>query len=159
MEIISWDEAQKTRHQLIEMAGLALQVREKAYAPVSRFKVGALVAVDNPSGLGFARLWYAGCNVENAMLEVTHAEQAAIARMVVDLGTNPKPVISTVVVACTADGKGQHALPCGFCRQWIMEFGTPDTFIYGIRLASDGKTAFDVECTTLGELLPYAFKI
>lgn len=116
----------------------ARDVRDRAYAPYSNFKVGA--AVRGASG----RI-YAGCNVENvAYPEGTCAEAGAIALMVASGETE------IVEVAVIADSHGPVP-PCGGCRQKLAEFGRPETpvllaTIKGSELA-----------TTIGELLPGSF--
>jgi cytidine deaminase len=101
--------------QLFEAARLA---RERAYAPYSRFKVGAAVAT--PGGAVFA-----GCNVENAAYPVgTCAEAGAIAAMV---AAGEMRIAAMVVL-----GEGGETLvtPCGACRQRIREFAPSDALIH-----------------------------
>ena len=109
-----------------------------AYAPYSKFKVGA--AVRCPDGAIFA-----GCNVENvAYPQGTCAEAGAIAAMVLAGRTR----IAEVVVV--ADGP-EIISPCGGCRQKLAEFAPPETPV--ILAGLDGERAR----TTVGELLPGAF--
>lgn len=92
----------------------AREVREMAYVPYSRFKVGA--AVRGASG----RI-YAGCNVENvAYPEGTCAEAGAISAMVAAGETE------LIEVAVIADSPSPVPC-CGGCRQKLAEFGKPDT--------------------------------
>ncbi|MFC3615697.1 cytidine deaminase [Lutimaribacter marinistellae] len=116
----------------------ALALRENAYAPYSRFKVGA--ALRSASGAV-----YGGCNVENvAYPEGTCAEAGAIAAMVAGGETR---LVEVYVVASSPE----PVPPCGGCRQKLAEFGAPDT---PVTLA----TADGVERkTTIGALLPGAF--
>ena len=116
----------------------ALAVQAKAYAPYSRFKVGA--AIRTPNGGVFA-----GCNVENAAYpEGSCAETAAISAMV---AAGESRIAEVVVV-----GDGDALVtPCGGCRQRIREFASAKTPIHvagpeGIRRSF-----------TLEELLPFAF--
>ncbi|MGO4707212.1 cytidine deaminase [Microvirga sp. 2MCAF38] len=113
-------------------------VQAKAYAPYSRFKVGA--AILTPSGKVFV-----GCNVENAAYPVgSCAEAGAISAMLAG-GENR---IAAIVVM----GEGEHLVtPCGGCRQRIREFASPETPIHvagpeGIR-----------KSFTLDALLPFSF--
>jgi cytidine deaminase len=110
----------------------------RAYAPYSRFRVGA--AVLSESGAV-----YAGCNVENAAYPVgTCAEAAAIAAMVAGGETR----IAAVLVV----GEGDALVtPCGACRQRIREFATGDTAVH---VAGRGgiRRSF-----ALADLLPFAF--
>lgn len=113
-------------------------VRENAYAPYSRFKVGAAVR-------GVSGRIYLGCNVENvAYPEGTCAEAGAIAAMVAAGETE------LVEVAVIADSPSPVP-PCGGCRQKLAEFGRHDT---AVTLATlDGATL----TTTVGDLLPGSF--
>jgi cytidine deaminase len=118
----------------------AREVRECAYAPYSRFKVGA--AVRGASG----RI-YQGCNVENvAYPEGTCAEAGAIALMVASGETE------LIEVAVIADSPSPVP-PCGGCRQKLAEFGRADT---PVLLATTGGVTL---ATTIGELLPGRFDI
>ncbi|MCB2094147.1 MAG: cytidine deaminase [Rhodobacteraceae bacterium] len=116
----------------------ARDVRENAYAPYSRFKVGA--AVRAASGRVFA-----GCNVENAAYpEGTCAEAGAIAAMVAAGET----VLTEV---CVIADSPEPVPPCGGCRQKLAEFGGPDV---PVTLATIGGV---VAKTTIGALLPGSF--
>jgi len=112
--------------------------RARAYAPYSRFSVGA--ALRDADG----RV-HAGCNVENAAYPVgTCAEAGAIAAMVAEGG---RAIRAMLVI-----GPGPGLVtPCGACRQRIREFAGPDTVIH---VADDDgiRARF-----TLGALLPESF--
>ena len=97
----------------------AIRARENSHSPYSKFKVGA--AIQTMNGQTFS-----GCNVENASYGGTVcAERVAIWKAVSELGG--KMQISNVVVV--TDQK-QAWPPCGFCRQVIAEFATPQTIIH-----------------------------
>ena len=116
----------------------AREVRERAYAPYSRFKVGAAVR-------GASGAVYSGCNVENvAYPEGTCAEAGAIALMVASGETE------LIEVAVIADAPAPCP-PCGGCRQKLAEFGRADTPV--LLATTDGLTM----ATTIGELLPGRF--
>ena len=116
----------------------ARDVRERAYAPYSKFKVGAAVR-------GASGQIYAGCNVENvAYPEGTCAEAGAIALMVASGETE------LVEVAVIADSPSPVP-PCGGCRQKIAEFAPPDAQVTLCTL--DGQA----RVMTVAELLPGAF--
>jgi cytidine deaminase len=90
---------------------------KRAYAPYSKFPVGAAILAAN------GRV-YGGCNVENAAYpEGSCAETAAIAAMVHDGGGQIREiaVVGQGAALCT---------PCGGCRQRIREFATPQTKIH-----------------------------
>jgi cytidine deaminase len=92
---------------------LATEVRLRAYAPYSRFKVGA--AIRATSGAV-----YVGCNVENvAYPEGTCAEAGAIAAMIAAGDT----AIAEILVIADSPAP---VPPCGGCRQKIAEFAAPD---------------------------------
>lgn len=116
----------------------ALAVCEKAYAPYSKFKVGAAIR-------GASGAVYAGCNVENvAYPEGTCAEAGAIAAMVAAGETR---LIEVYVV-----GSGSAPVPpCGGCRQKLREFGGGEV---PITMATQQGAE---EATTLGALLPGTF--
>ncbi len=117
----------------------ALAARGSAYAPYSRFAVGA--ALRTAEGAV-----HAGCNVENAAYpEGTCAEAGAIAAMVLAGGRR----IAELVVAGGGDAP---CTPCGGCRQKLREFGTPGTLV---RIIDPAGTA--LLRTSLAELLPHAF--
>lgn len=116
----------------------AKAIQAKAYAPYSRFKVGAAIAT--PDGRIFA-----GCNVENAAYPVGSCAEAGAISAMIAAGESR---IAAIVVM----GEGEHLVtPCGGCRQRIREFAAPDTPVHvagpeGIR-----------KSFTLDELLPFSF--
>jgi cytidine deaminase len=95
----------------------AVAAMERAYAPYSKFQVGAAILACNGQ-------IYSGCNVENAAYPVgTCAEAGAIAAMVRD---GAQQIREVVVI-----GRGDHmCTPCGGCRQRIREFAAADTKIH-----------------------------
>lgn len=121
------------------------QATAKAYAPYSRFRVGA--AVMTRSGRRFV-----GVNVENAATNLgVCAERAAIVAAVVAEG--PEVEVAAVAVAARGpDGAVAPAPPCGGCRQWIFEFGP--TALVAFRDA-----AGDVRQVSIAELLPHGFRL
>ena len=123
---------------LDEMLQMARDAMDRAYAPYSKFSVGAVIKAKSGKT-------YAGCNVENAAYPAgSCAEQGAISAMI--LGGDTK--IQEIIVM----GEGEHLVsPCGSCRQRIREFSDSDTVIHicdrnGIR-----------KSMTLDELLPVSF--
>ena len=117
---------------------VATAVRENAYAPYSRFKVGASIRAASGQV-------YAGCNVENvAYPEGTCAEAGAIAAMVAAGETQ------LIEVAVIADSP-TPVPPCGGCRQKLAEFARPETPV--LLAGPEGVRAR----TTVGDLLPGAF--
>ncbi len=111
---------------------------DKAYAPYSKFRVGALVQAANGT-------YYSGCNVENAAYpQGCCAETSAISAMVMDG--------QTVIREVSVIGSGDPLVtPCGGCRQRIREFASDDVAIHVWGPKGLRKTF------TLGELLPASF--
>ncbi len=111
----------------------AWQARERAYAPYSKFSVGAVV-------VGGGRV-FAGANIENLSYGLTLcAERVALGSAVV---AGERRIEAVVVVADT----DEPISPCGACRQVLAEFGDPL-----IRLVNrSGHLEF-----RLSELLPRA---
>ena len=117
----------------------AVKARAAAYAPYSRFLVGA--AIKDEAG----RI-HPGCNVENAAYpQGTCAETGALAAMVLAGGRR------IVEVAVVGGGEGL-VTPCGGCRQKLREFAAGDAAIHVCDAAGRVRRTF-----TLDELLPASF--
>ena len=116
----------------------AKAAQARAYAPYSKFRVGAAVAC--PSGAVFA-----GCNVENAAYPVgSCAEAGAIVAMVL---AGERRITAVMVM-----GDGDALVtPCGGCRQRIREFAAPDTPIHVAGPEGPRRTF------TFDQLLPVSF--
>ena len=116
----------------------AKAVQQKAYAPYSRFKVGAAILADDGA-------IYSGCNVENAAYPVgACAEAGAISAMIAG---GARTIRAIVVIG---DG-AELVTPCGACRQRIREFSVPETPI--LIAGPEGIRAR----FSLAELLPASF--
>lgn len=120
-----------------ELIQKALQARETAYAPYSRYKVGAAL-------LGKSGRIYTGCNVENASYGATICAERVAAVKAVSEG---ELQFEALAVAVDGDEPGS---PCGICRQFLAEFGT------GLRLILVNLKGARVD-STLEEYLPEAF--
>lgn len=128
-----------------ELIDLALEAREKAYAPYSHHKVGA--ALLSKSGKV-----YTGCNVENAAYTPTNcAERTAVFKAVSEGETE----FTHIAVVGGMDFLKELPIcaPCGVCRQVLMEFCDPETFTVILGTNVPGK----YEVRTLKELLPLGF--
>ena len=127
--------------QLDQLVQEAKAVRERAYAPYSKYHVGAAILTKRGSV-------FVGCNVENATFGATIcAERGAIMQMVAHGETDP---IACAVV--TRDGGS----PCGICRQVLSEFAR-DMPIVLVDLASGDDESGKV--VQLADLLPLAFRL
>jgi cytidine deaminase len=117
----------------------ALAARTRAYAPYSRFPVGAALRTEEGA-------IHAGCNVENAAYpQGTCAEAGAIAAMVM---AGHRRIAEIVV----AGGGEVPCTPCGGCRQKIREFAAP-----GMVVRMVDPTGRLLLATTLDALLPHSF--
>jgi cytidine deaminase len=125
----------------------ATEAAENSYSPYSHFRVGAALLLHADAGQPGATV--AGTNVENASYRLTScAEQAAIAAAVTLHG----PGIRIRAVAVVNLNRAA-CMPCGACRQTILEFSTPETAIF--YPSATGETVQ----TTLAALLPAAFRL
>lgn len=123
--------------RLAPLARAAAAARRKAYAPYSRFLVGAAVRAGGRV--------FTGCNVENASYGLTVcAERAAVAGAVA-AGARRLDAVAV------ASGTSPATPPCGMCLQTLAEFAGPDLPV--VLLGARGSR----EETTLGALLPHAF--
>jgi cytidine deaminase len=129
-----------TAAQARGLVARARAARRRAYAPYSRFTVGA--AVLTASGAVIT-----GCNVENASYGLSMcAERVAVHRALAEGHRR------FLAVAVSAGPKGRRpvgATPCGACRQVMAEFGVAAIVVDGPRAT--------VRALALADLLPHAF--
>lgn len=120
-----------------ELLDMAKEASKKAYAPYSRFSVGA--ALECSDGTVFT-----GCNIENASLGLTIcAERVALGKAVSE---GRRDFLRIAIY-----GPGQdYCMPCGSCRQVLMEFS-------GDLKVICGRGEGDYVNYSLPELLPRAF--
>jgi cytidine deaminase len=105
----------------------------RAYAPYSRFPVGAAGLVDDGRVVS-------GCNVENASYGVTLCAECGLVSALIASGGG-----RLVAMSCV-DGAGEPLMPCGRCRQLLWEHGGPACLVDH----ADGPLR-------MAELLPFAF--
>ncbi len=124
-----------------ELIRQARSIAEFAYAPYSKFRVGA-------AALG-ERGIYTGTNVENASFGLSLcAERSALSAAI----AKDDRYIRAIAVACidaNPEEPIRAQMPCGACRQWISELAPHATILIAGR---------DEEFTT-GDLLPHAFRL
>lgn len=126
---------------LIEMA---LEARKMAYAPYSKFKVGAAL-------LGSNGVVYKGSNIENAAYSATNcAERTAFFNAIMD-GQKEFEAIA-IVGGDEETSTLDYCPPCGICRQVMREFCDPKTFEIIL-----GKTEGEYKVFTLEQLFPESF--
>ena len=120
----------------------AREVRDRAYAPYSAFRVGAAVLTRTGRVFG-------GCNVENASYGLTLcAERVALALAVAE-GCSRGDFTHLAVIADTEE----PLAPCGACRQVMMELGGPELIVIQANLRGA------VSQHTMAALLPGAFAL
>lgn len=125
--------------RLLESARKAMA---KAYAPYSRFKVGAAVLTANDKV-------FTGCNVENASYGLTICAERSAAVSAVSAGERRFKAVAIIVA-----GK-KPACPCGACLQVLSEFAAADMKIL---MASSGNLKAP-KTARLSELLPRQFRL
>lgn len=116
-----------------ELIERAMEMARKAYAPYSRFQVGAAVLAESGE-------IYGGANVENASYGATVCAERSAIFAAVNAGERKLKAIAVT------------ATPCGICRQVMREFCDPEAFKVIV-----AKTADDYRVFTLEELLPESF--
>lgn len=122
-----------------DLMGAARAARGRAYAPYSRFPVGA--AVETDAGV------FAGANVENASYPVgLCAERAA-------LGAAVSAGARRLLAVAVAGSSRLPTPPCGFCRQFLAEFDPEGA----APVACEGTDASSQRTWALRDLLPEAF--
>jgi len=111
----------------------AIEASERAYAPYSHFPVGAAGLVDDGRILS-------ACNVENATYGLGLCAECGLVSALHSTGGG-----RLVAVVCV-DGRGELLMPCGRCRQLLLEAGGEELLVH----SADGPLE-------LAELLPRSF--
>jgi cytidine deaminase len=111
----------------------AREAMSRAYAPYSKFPVGAAALVDDGRTV-------VGCNVENASYGLALCAECGLVSALYASGGG------RLVAFTCVDGAGELLMPCGRCRQLLYEHGGPELLV---ELASGVKT--------MAEVLPDAF--
>jgi cytidine deaminase len=96
----------------------ATAAMERAYAPYSKFHVGAAALVDSGRTV-------TGCNVENASYGLSLCAECGLVSQLVDSGGGRLVALSCV------DSEGEPLAPCGRCRQLLLEMGGPELLVDG----------------------------
>ena len=125
----------------LELMKLAVEAREMAYAPYSKFRVGAAL-------LAKSGKVYKGCNVENAAYSPTNcAERTALFKAVSE---GEREFTAIAIVGGMDETIADFCAPCGVCRQVLAEFCDKD-----FRLVLGNPD--NVKAYTFEEILPFAF--
>ena len=120
----------------------AVKVSKNAYAPFSKYRVGAALLTSRGEIIS-------GCNVENASYGLTNCAERTALFSAVAVGETEFDAIAIISSSLPLP------LPCGACRQVLAEFCRPDMPVY-TACADDLE---HVTTYTLGELLPHSFKL
>jgi cytidine deaminase len=132
-----------SREQVDQLLHAAQQASERAYAPFSKFYVGA--AILTQSGEIFS-----GCNVENSSYGLTNcAERTAIFSAV---AAGAISADQDLVAIAVVNREGAACSPCGACRQVIFEFGPEAVVIYRTHTG-------EISQTKAKDLLPDGFRL
>lgn len=125
-----------------ELVKLAVEAASNAHAPYSNYHVGAALLTETGDV-------FKGCNVENASYGLTNCAERTAIFSAVAAGQNKFQAIAIVA------GREPTPYPCGACRQVISEFCDADTPVY----ISSCEKPDNINETTIGELLPFSFKL
>ncbi|WP_156224234.1 cytidine deaminase [Pseudactinotalea suaedae] len=94
----------------------AREVMTRAYAPYSRYPVGAAALTDSGETI-------VGCNVENAAYGVTLCAECSLVSALITGGGG------RLVAFTCCDSRGMRLMPCGRCRQLLWEHGGPELLV------------------------------
>lgn len=115
----------------------AIEAKEHAYAPYSKFHVGAAVLTEDGNV-------YTGSNIENSSYPATICAERVAISTAVHSGSKK---IKMLAIA----GDSDYTHPCGICRQVLVEFSDEETLVIV------GKDTHNFKVYSVNELLPYAF--
>ena len=119
---------------------LCNNMREKSYAPYTKYTVGATLVCKN------GRM-FTGCNIENHGLLSICAERVAFTKA---LSEGERDFGYIVIMGGKKGEEPEKCLPCGYCRQFMSEFVDKNFKIYNIY--EDKVDEYEMK-----ELLPFAF--
>lgn len=125
-----------------DLIALAREAAVHAYAPYSKFRVGAAV-------LGSDGLTYVAANVENAAYPAANCAEAIAIGRAVSEGVRK---IDAVAVACIDAPSTASAYPCGRCRQIMAEFAVDQVHV-------SAGAGSKVMSHSLDDLLPHRFTL
>jgi cytidine deaminase len=123
--------------QMDALFARAQKAAEAAYAPYSRFRVGAALLCEDGTV-------FSGCNVENRSYGLTICAERNAVFQAVAAGRQ-----SFIALAVAAPDSPDPVSPCGACRQVLSEFMPPDA---PVRFGGGGTERID---TTIGGLFPW----
>lgn len=129
-----------------ELAVAAAKARRNAYAPYSRFAVGAALLCEDGTV-------FTGANVENASFSLTCCGERSALFAAVSSGRRRFAALAVLGAPIGEEQSTDYTLPCGACLQALSEFCTPDMPVLCAKSAGDFRTV------PFGELFPAAFSL
>ena len=130
----------KINNELNYLYEKVLEAYNNAYAPYSKFQVGAAVELDNGEII-------TGANVENASYGLCNCAERSALFSVYSKGYRKENIVRMMIIANTKN----PVSPCGACRQVISELVGSEVDVFLTNLNKD------VKVLKVKELLPYAF--
>ncbi len=132
-----------TAPQLADLFERARLAAGNAYAPYSKFRVGAALLFDDDAIV-------TGANVENVSYGLTScAERNAVFRAISERGA-----VRQIVAIAVANANHAPSPPCGACRQVLSEFAADDALIL-----FQGEAGLALAAMRFRDLLPHAFQL
>ncbi len=116
-----------------QLRAAALKASKSAYAPYSKFHVGAAALVDDGRII-------TGCNVENVSYGLGLCAECGLVSALHSTGGG------RLIAVATVSGSGEQCTPCGRCRQLLLENGGPECLVDGVNSPQ-----------TMAQLLPGGF--
>ena len=143
-----YDSVHELSEELQGLMKQAVEVRDKAYAPYSKFKVGAAILLDNGEVV-------VGSNQENA----SYPSGLCAERTAVYYAGAKFPESKILKIAITARSLNQEITkpvpPCGACRQALVEYEVKQK--EAIELYFMGETGEVMKAASVAEILPLVF--
>jgi len=137
----SWDNVRST------LIGLAVNARQRAYAPYSRFQVGCAVLAENPESTWLR--YFTGVNIENASYGLTICAERVAIFNAIEAGHTKIHSLA----CCAPSMPGVVGTSCGACRQVMHEFNSKMDVVY---VDDAGQVYME---TIANALLPKAFAL
>jgi cytidine deaminase len=132
--------------EAINLLNKAKEASKLAYAPYSKFQVGATLSLSNNETVS-------GSNQENASYPVgICAERVALSNLAMQ---HPNTVVKSIAIYVNNDAKHAPAAPCGMCRQALYEQETRQQ--HPIKILLKGNRNDIVEIASVKDILPLGF--
>ncbi|MBO0343440.1 MAG: cytidine deaminase [Bacteroidota bacterium] len=147
-ELLIFDDASELSQNEQKLLKQAAAARQDAYAPYSKFKVGAAVLLENGEVV-------IGNNQENASYPSgLCAERVAIFHAGAKYPGVPVKAIA-ISASSSKEANGEPAAPCGNCRQSIIEYEQKQKSPISLLLSSETGPIY--KCNSTADILPLAF--